>query len=241
MACCTWGQSDGEGSGLSWFFSSCPCANPGAAGGGREQQSHVPSLAPVPLRVTATAFGVPWVTEGHTYLKAALCKGKGVGDSCLKRENASFLPPQPPDFVPLSHSWCARPLCPRLERSRTPSGCGQDPLWGGLCFLWDGSFSLQRARQREVEVPHRVLSSAWTWRKVTLPLGDVCFPFLSRPSKVFLLRRSCYSPDSALSLFRKGAEGFLSPGPTSPFPSPHHYLTPRFSAGSLGWGSPVSQ
>lgn len=60
------------------FFPSCPCASPGAAGGGREQQSHVPSLAPVPLGVTATALGVPWVTEGHSHLKAALCKGRGV-------------------------------------------------------------------------------------------------------------------------------------------------------------------
>lgn len=71
-------------------------------------------------------------------------------------------------------------------------------------------------------------------------MGDVCFSFLNCSSKVFPLRRSCYSPDSALSLFRLGAEGFLSPGPPSQFPSPHHYLTPGSQLGLWAGAAPVS-
>lgn len=95
---------------------SFPCASPGASGRGWEEQSHVPSLAPVPLRVTATALGVPWVTEGHTHLKAALCKGKGVvlGIPVGKEKMLLLsLPPPASRLCSLSHSWCARPLCPR--------------------------------------------------------------------------------------------------------------------------------
>lgn len=78
MACCTWRWSDGEGSGLSLFLFLASLCKPRGCGGGWEQQSHVPSLAPVPLKITATALSVPWVTERHTHLKAVLCKGKGV-------------------------------------------------------------------------------------------------------------------------------------------------------------------
>lgn len=126
MACCTWGQGGGEGSG--WVVAgSVPRVLVRAPG----LQSRVPSLAPVPLRVTATALGVPWVTEGHTHLKAALCKGKGVGDSCLKRENASF--PVPPGLQTLFP-------CPTLG-VHGPSAPGwSDPaplrVWAGPPVGW---------------------------------------------------------------------------------------------------------
>lgn len=47
------------------------------------------------------------------------------------------------------------------------------------------SLSLGEASQWEVEGPLQVLSSGWPWRKVTLPLGDVCIPFLNRPIRLF--------------------------------------------------------
>lgn len=47
----------------------------------------------------------------------------------------------------------------------------------------------------------------------SLPLGDVCVPFLTPPDNTFPLRGSRYSPDSAPSLLRMGARGTPSPGP----------------------------
>lgn len=220
----------GRAQGCWWFFFLCPCASPGAASGGWGAAGPCPpALLLSPSRVTAVALDVPGVSEGHSPVSCSMQReGDGAGDSCLKKGNASFPAPSPPDFAPLSRSWCARPLCPRPGVILHPAGCGQDPSpQGGLCGQ---EFVPASGRWR---VPS--LSSGWPWRKVTLPLGDVCIPFLNCPNKAFPLGGSCYSPDSASSLFRMGARGgTLNPGPRSPL------APPGFAAGSLVWGSPVS-
>lgn len=128
--------------------------------------------------------------------------------------------PQPPDFVPLSHSWCARPLCPRPGAIPHPFRVRAGPPvgWALLPVGWE----FLPAESQAAGGGNSPLSPELSLdlEKVTLPLGDVCIPFLNCPSKVFPLRRSCYSPDPALSLFRMGAAGFLSPGPPLPVPQP---------------------
>lgn len=119
--------------------------------------------------------------------------------------------PQPPGFAPLSCSWCAQPLCPGLERSCTSSGCRQDPSpWGGLCWQ---EFVLGGPSQQEVEGPPPKAGALPGTEERSLPLGDVCIPFLTPPDKALPLGGSHYSPDSSPTLFRMGARGTPSPGP----------------------------
>lgn len=146
----------------------------------------------------------------------------------MKRENASFpAPPSPQILLPCPALGVHGPSAPGPERSCTPSEGGQDPSpQGGLCwqeFVPEGS--------REAEGPPPVLSSSR--RKVTLPLGDVCIPFLNPPNKAFPLGGSCYSPDSAPSLFRMGTEPW-SPPPRAPAPT----ATPLVCCRLSGLGQP---
>lgn len=143
-------------------------SSPRAASGGREQQGHVPQPCSCPPRGHSRCSRCP-MGDGRTCLPASCSmqrEGGGVGDSCLKRENASFPAPPAPGFCsPVLLSVCTAPLpgsgailhLLRVQAGPLPVGWA---LLAGVCP--GGTQPAGGGRS-----PPQGWSSAWHRRKVT--------------------------------------------------------------------------
>lgn len=150
------------------FFSSCPYQAPGLPAEDRSSRAMSPSLAPFPPQSHSHCSRCP-MGDGRTCLPAGCSmqrEGGGVGDSCLKRENASFPAPPAPRFCsPVLLSVCTAPL-PGSGAILHPLRVRAGPLPVGWALLAGVCPGGDPASWRW-KVPPQGWSSAWDRRKVT--------------------------------------------------------------------------